>query len=210
MPRVSPEYRQLQREAILDAVESCLARRGIAETRIDDIAAEAAFSVGAVYRYFASKDAMIAALGERHRERDRAAMAELQSAGLPLRERILESLRYFLARPADRVAIDALHPVDGTRDRRTHDQWVSLVAESYRAAQEEGLVRDDVPPEHIARHILLACEGMAALSGVEELASAGDLLESLATVLADGLAPRTGVSRERRPAGTREPGPSGS
>lgn len=190
MPRVSPEYRQVQCDVILDAAESCLARRGIAATRIEDIAAEAAFSVGAVYRYFPSKDAIIAALGERHRERDRAAMAELQSAGLPLRERILESLRYFLARPADRVAIDALHPIDGSRDRRTHDQWVSLVAESYRVAQAEGLVRDDIAPEHIARHILLSCEGLAALSGVEELADADDLLESLATVLADGLAPQ--------------------
>ncbi|MBE7518864.1 MAG: TetR/AcrR family transcriptional regulator [Thermoflexaceae bacterium] len=190
MPRVSPEYRHLQREAILDAAEACLARRGIAETRIDDIASEAAFSVGAVYRYFPSKGSIIAALGERHGQRDRAALAELQSAGLPLRERILETLRYFLARPADRVAIDALHPVDGTRDRRTHDQWVRLVAESYRVAQEEGLVRHDLPAEHVARHILLACEGMAALSGVEELAAADDLLESLATVLADGLAPR--------------------
>lgn len=190
MPRVSPEYRQVQCDVILDAAESCLARRGMAATRIEDIAAEAAFSVGAVYRYFASKDAIIAALGDRHRERDRDAMAELQSAGLPLRERILESLRYFLARPADRVAIDALHPIDGSRDRRTHDQWVSLVAESYRVAQVEGLVRDDVAAEHIARHILLSCEGLAALSGVEELADADDLLESLATVLADGLAPQ--------------------
>lgn len=197
MPRVSPEYRQGQREAILDAAESCLARRGIAATRVEDIAAEAAFSVGAVYRYFPSKDSIIAALGERHRERDRAVLAELQD--LPLRERILESLRYFLARPADRVAIDALHPIDGGRDRRTHDEWVGLVAESYRTAQAAGLVRDDIPPAYIARHILLACEGLAALSGVEELADAGDLLESLATVLADGLSPQRTAHLRRGP-----------
>jgi len=189
MPRVSAAYRQEQRAAILDAAESCLARRGVAATRIEDIADEAAWSVGAVYRYFASKDEILAAVGERHLEQDRRAMAELQDAGLPLRERILQSLTYFLARPADRVAIDAIRPVDGGRNRRAHDQWVALVAESYLAAQRQGIVRDDIPAEHIARHIFLACEGLAALSGVEELSGAGELLESLATVLADGLAP---------------------
>ncbi len=188
MPRVSAAYRQGQRDAILDAAESCLAHRGVAGTRIEDIAGEAAWSVGAVYRYFASKDEIIAAVGERHLERDRLAMAQLQDAGLPLREHILESLGYFLARPADRVAIDAVHTASGARDRRTHDQWVALVAGNYLAAQREGIVRDDIPAEHIARHIFLACEGLAALSGIEELTQAGELIESLATVLADGLA----------------------
>ena len=198
MPRVSAAYRQGQRHAILDATEACLDGRGIADVRIDDIAAEAGLSVGAVYRYFASKDEIIAAVAERHRERDRRAIAALQSAGLPLGERILESLQYFFARPADRVAIDDGAHDGGLRDRHVHDQWVALLAASYDQAQRDGVVRDDIPADHIARHILVACEGLAALFGVEEIAGAAGLLESLATVLADGLAPRPSPAPPRR------------
>lgn len=190
MPRVSPAYRQSQREAILDAAEACFNREGVAATRIDDIVAEAGLSVGALYRYFRSKDEIIVAVGERYRRRDLDAMARLYGHYLPLRERILQGLRYFLARPADRVALETLTLSGAGRDRETFDAWLAWVTDRYGEAQAQGVVRADIPASHIARQLILTYEGVAALLGSGSLDDAEAVLESVATVLADGLAPK--------------------
>ena len=46
------------------AAVRCFARQGFQKTTIHDICAEATLSVGAIYSYFASKDAIIAALSD--------------------------------------------------------------------------------------------------------------------------------------------------
>ncbi|GAA5529830.1 TetR/AcrR family transcriptional regulator [Herpetosiphon gulosus] len=52
-----------QRE-ILDAAAICFARRGFHQTTMDDICREVKLSPGSVYRYYRSKDAIIAAFVE--------------------------------------------------------------------------------------------------------------------------------------------------
>ena len=72
MPRVGEEHRAQRRRAILDAAVACFDRRGLHGTTMQDIIAESGLSVGAIYTYYASKDAIIAAIAsERHaRERE--------------------------------------------------------------------------------------------------------------------------------------------
>lgn len=73
-----PERRRLQ---ILDAARECFAARGLALTTVEDICGEARISPGALYRYFASKAAIVAALAhEAHAEAD----AVLAAGGDPL------------------------------------------------------------------------------------------------------------------------------
>jgi len=189
VPRVSAAYKHSQREAILDAAEACFSREGVVATRVDDIVAEAGLSVGALYRYFPSKEDIIFAVGERYRRRDLDAMARLYAHYLPLRDRILQGLRYFLARPADRVALEPLALSGAGRDRQTFDAWLAWVTDRYEEAQAQGAVRADIPAAHIARQLILTYEGVAALLGSGSLGDAEAVLESLATVLADGLAP---------------------
>lgn len=63
-----PERRRLQ---ILDAARECFAARGLSLTTIEDICGEARISPGALYRYFASKADIVAALAhEAHAEAD--------------------------------------------------------------------------------------------------------------------------------------------
>jgi TetR/AcrR family transcriptional regulator, repressor for uid operon len=52
---------------ILNAAERCFVRAGFHRTTMQDVAAEAGMSPGNLYRYFASKDAMVAGLAERDR-----------------------------------------------------------------------------------------------------------------------------------------------
>jgi AcrR family transcriptional regulator len=53
-------------QQILRAAMSCFARRGFHQTTMNDISAEAQISVGLIYRYFDSKDAVIAFMAAEH------------------------------------------------------------------------------------------------------------------------------------------------
>ena len=61
MPKVSDAYVEARRQQILEAARACFARQGFHQTSIKDICQEAGLSPGAVYRYFPSKEHIIAA-----------------------------------------------------------------------------------------------------------------------------------------------------
>jgi TetR/AcrR family transcriptional regulator, repressor for uid operon len=56
-----------RREQILEAAVVCFAKRGFHQASMHDISAEAGISVGLIYRYFQNKEAVIAAMAERHK-----------------------------------------------------------------------------------------------------------------------------------------------
>lgn len=64
MPRVSQEHLAARRQQILDAARTCFLRDGFHATSMQDVIGEAGLSVGAVYRYFKSKDDLIRAIAE--------------------------------------------------------------------------------------------------------------------------------------------------
>src|SRR5438477_2856622 len=53
---------------ILDAAVACFAKRGFHQASMHDISAEAGISVGLIYRYFQTKEAVIAAMADRHKK----------------------------------------------------------------------------------------------------------------------------------------------
>src|SRR5580765_1016598 len=57
-----------RRRQILRAAMTCFARRGFHPTTMHDISAEAQISVGLIYRYFSSKDAVITFMAREHLE----------------------------------------------------------------------------------------------------------------------------------------------
>ena len=65
MPRVSQEHLDARREQILAAANRCFARQGFHQTSMQDVFTEAGLSAGAFYRYFASKEDLIAAIVNR-------------------------------------------------------------------------------------------------------------------------------------------------
>jgi AcrR family transcriptional regulator len=56
-----------RRKLILDAAERCFTRSGFHRATMQDVAEEAGMSTGNLYRYFPSKDALVAGLCERDR-----------------------------------------------------------------------------------------------------------------------------------------------
>jgi AcrR family transcriptional regulator len=64
MPRVSEEHLAARRRQILDAARACFMREGFHATSMQDVIKEANLSVGAVYRYFGSKNEIVKAIAE--------------------------------------------------------------------------------------------------------------------------------------------------
>jgi HlyD family secretion protein len=65
MPKLAPETHSAKRTHILDAAERCFSRSGFHRATMHDICVEAEVSPGAFYRYFASKEELIAGICER-------------------------------------------------------------------------------------------------------------------------------------------------
>jgi len=61
MPKVTEAHIEARRQQILEAARTCFSRQGFHQTTVQDICTEAGLSPGAVYRYFPSKDHIIAA-----------------------------------------------------------------------------------------------------------------------------------------------------
>lgn len=72
MRSANPASKADRRTEILDAAQACFARAGFHQTSMQAICTEAGMSAGNLYRYFPSKEAIIAGIAER----DRADAAE--------------------------------------------------------------------------------------------------------------------------------------
>jgi AcrR family transcriptional regulator len=77
VPRVSDAHLAARRQQILEAASTCFLRNGFHNTSMQDVIGEAGLSVGAVYRYFGSKNEIIAAIADQYSGQVSAALAEL-------------------------------------------------------------------------------------------------------------------------------------
>ena len=111
---------------ILDAAVVCFAKRGFHQTSMHDISAEAGISVGLIYRYFHNKEAVIAAMADRHKKQIQEILERARQAA-NLRES-LETL--FTAHCGE------------TEPHVTAAFVVDLFAEASRNASVAELVRD--------------------------------------------------------------------
>jgi AcrR family transcriptional regulator len=66
-PATLPQPKTDRRVTILDAAERCFARSGFHQASMNEICLEAGMSPGNLYRYFPSKEAIIAGIAERNR-----------------------------------------------------------------------------------------------------------------------------------------------
>ncbi|HEU4409845.1 MAG TPA: TetR/AcrR family transcriptional regulator [Polyangiaceae bacterium] len=109
-PRKAPSQARSQAtvEAILGATERLLVNEGYERLSTNRVAAAAGVSVGSLYQYFPSKEALVAALADRHRERMMAVLFERMAA--------------FIDAPPERAAreiVRALFEADA-RERELH------------------------------------------------------------------------------------------
>lgn len=64
MPKVTQEHLDARRQQIVDAARARFASHGFARTSMADLVEASGLSTGAIYRYFSSKDEIVAAICE--------------------------------------------------------------------------------------------------------------------------------------------------
>lgn len=84
VPRVSEDHLTARREQILAAARACFLRNGLHNTSMQDLIREAGLSVGAVYRYFKSKNEIINAISQTVAGGLIAELDEIAAQNLPL------------------------------------------------------------------------------------------------------------------------------
>ncbi|MFD3535379.1 TetR/AcrR family transcriptional regulator [Streptomyces sp. NPDC058664] len=177
MARVSQEHLDARRRQILDGAARCFARNGFHATSMQDVLSEVGLSAGAVYRYFRGKDELIAAIVSEAFAGIRAAFVEASEATPPPTPDVLLGgvLRLFLAERipgADRQAFARLIIQAWTETLR-NEELAKTLSEGYdgmRAAwgklvvayRENGLLRADVPVDHMARTLIATAQGFIA------------------------------------------------
>jgi AcrR family transcriptional regulator len=147
-----------RRQHILDAAERRFSRAGFNRTTMQDVAAEAGMSPGNLYRYFTSKNALVAALSERDRTR---LAAEFQAVhahpeGLMAAFREL-GRRHFEEEPAERAKLCIEIWAEATRNAevaRFQNEFERVLIEQFtvifEAAKQSGAMHASVDPRAAA------------------------------------------------------------
>jgi AcrR family transcriptional regulator len=155
MPKVTDAHLAARRQQILDAARTCFLRSGFHATSMQDVIAEAGLSMGAVYRYFPSKNDIIVALAEQIVAELDGVLNQTTEPGVPLAEaldRAVDAITPHLG-PAGalRVAVQVwaeslldptLHRFAGGVYERLRARFVDLAS----AAQAAGELPADADP----------------------------------------------------------------
>jgi AcrR family transcriptional regulator len=172
MARVTAAHTEARKNQIIQAAWECFARKGYYQTKVQDIAREAGLSAGAIYRYFAGKEAVLKAISERSLERDldlmeRARASEdepiavLELLSLAMRSLFQDPHFETLARVNVELRPEFLRNEELKRSLRKNLR-VMLAATSLliSEAKQKGQIKPNVEPEALAMLALCFTEGL--------------------------------------------------
>ena len=207
MPKLKPATQAQRRDRILDAAERCFAEAGFHRTTMLDICKAAGVSSGALYVYFASKEALIEGLCER----DRTDFAE-RFARLAAAPDFLEALRsigehYFVEELPHKRLFCIEMGIESTRNPRVAAIFRSVdkfCADSFQALfqrlKDEGRIAPSLKIPDLSSVFHVIGEGMFWRRAVHPDFDAKAVLPALLTVLTYMLNPVPEASHLARPA----------
>lgn len=143
------EYSEATRRALLDSAASLFLERGYAATSLDEVAAGARVTKGAVYHHFPSKRALYEALSDEAEQQAVAAIVEAASRHESAWDGAVAGLEAFLQLCVDpaygRLCFQEGPSVMGFDDwwRQGEKYFVSLTHAMLTGLREQGLVETD-------------------------------------------------------------------
>ena len=167
MSRTNIQRQTDRRSEILEAAQRCFVRNGFHQTSMQEICAEAGMSAGNLYRYFPSKEAIIAGIAERDRAEVAAEFARADlSAGFFA---VLEGMarHHFSARPIEQVKLCTEVMAEARRnpeisrisagfDTDVHRWLVDL----FKAGAERGDISGDIDFDAAATMLMIIADGV--------------------------------------------------
>jgi len=161
--------RQSDRRAeILDAAERCFARAGFHRASMQDICGEAAMSPGNLYRYFPTKEALIAGICERNRAEAVASFALVDQApeffeGLAglARHHLVDRTEDEVALCAEIMAESRRHPDIAQLYQGIEKDIRDRIAGLLKQAAGRDEIRNDLDLDAAASVLMLLGDGMS-------------------------------------------------
>src|ERR1700761_3773785 len=98
MPKVTAQYREQRRAHIMAAARQCFVRDGFHAASMQDLVRVSGMSSGAMYRYFASKDAVIEAIAAENLDQVGAVLTEAINDGASPQAAIATVLEFITIR----------------------------------------------------------------------------------------------------------------
>lgn len=176
MSRMPAGYLEARANEIRDAAMRAFVRKGIAATTMQEIAAEAGVSAGAIYRYFDGKDELVRSVFEHCREETRELFEGVQALEMPAQDAFFEVGRRVwdeFADPEarDRYAVRLAAMLVGSRSdeslgsemRGVHTEILGSIEALLRQIRAEGHLRDDIDIGALALTILSCVQGLRML-----------------------------------------------
>jgi AcrR family transcriptional regulator len=174
MSTTTPKHTKDRHQEILDAAARVITERGLAETRISDIAEQAGVSPGLILYYFDSKDRLLAEAltfaNDQFYLRTSREIRRLPSAKDQLRRLVDLSVPGYLQEFGRldewalwiEVWVRALRDPEMAKDREVLDErWRSQIAEIVRAGRRTGEFSSTEDPDELALRIASLIDGLA-------------------------------------------------
>jgi AcrR family transcriptional regulator len=198
---IPPNRRERQslerRERLFRAALDLFARKGFAETTVEDITNAADLGKGTFFNYFPSKEHILLAFGEMQLAKLKTAFEEMRSANVPvpifMRSLGARMTQEPIRNPAIiRILLQAFLTDSPVRESvlNLQNRVIAIHTEMIRIGQNRGEIRNDLPPEviaHVFRQTIFGTLLFWTLHGDGTLLSR---MEDAFEVLWSGLAPR--------------------
>jgi TetR/AcrR family transcriptional regulator, repressor for uid operon len=167
MRRANVQLQSDRRAEILAAAQRCFVRSGFHGASMQEICAEAGMSPGNLYRYFPSKEALVAGIAER----DRAEVAQ-EFASVDLSHgffAVLEAMahHHFAEKPTEQVLLCTEVMTEARRNRdiaRIHEAFDADVkkwlTDLLRAAAEHGDIPGDIDFDAAITMLMIIADGI--------------------------------------------------
>lgn len=185
------------RERLFRSALDLFAKKGFAETTVEDITEAADVGKGTFFNYFPSKDHILLAFGEMQLAKLEAAVAEVRTSGATMPE-FLRSLGVRMTQEPVRhpgiirTLLQAYLSSTPVRtemielQKRVH----ALHSEIIHIGQQRGEIRSDLPAAEISNVFRQTIFGTLLMWSLHGDASLHERIESAFNVLWSGLAPR--------------------
>lgn len=160
---------------ILDAAEHVFARAGFHAATMNDVAVEAGMSPGNLYRYFSSKDAIVAGIAERDRNEIAADFAGLDPSKGGLLDQLEELGRQHMTRKPREKAIIALQIwAESTRNPAMAQMCAGIdeaveqgLAAAVEAARQSGELPRNLDQARFLQAIFMMADGFFCRRAVD-------------------------------------------